>query len=102
MSSPFVCSVTCVRICWRPFTTRGAQLSILAGTVSTLGLIWLSPTIQVDILQNGEAWFPLRNPGIVTIPLAFVVAIVVSLLRPVPSEARRFVELERQLHLGVE
>jgi len=26
----------------------------------------------------------------------------VSLLRPVPSESRRFVELERQLHLGVE
>jgi cation/acetate symporter len=56
----------------------------------------------VDILHHSDAWFPLRNPGIVSIPLSFAVAIVVSLLRPVPSEARRFAELERQLHLGIE
>ena len=37
-----------------------------------------------------------------TIPLSFVVAIGVSLLRPVAAEERRFAELERQLHLGVE
>jgi hypothetical protein len=30
------------------------------------------------------------------------VAIGVSLLRPVESEQRRFVEIERRLHLGVE
>jgi cation/acetate symporter len=89
-------------IFWGRLTTGGAQASMLVGTFSTIALIWLSPTIQVDILRNPDAWFPLRNPGIVTIPLAFAVAIVVSLLRPVPSEARRFVELERQLHLGVE
>jgi cation/acetate symporter len=89
-------------IFWRRLTTTGAQLSMLVGTFSTIGLIWLSPTIQVDILKNSDAWFPLRNPGLVTIPLSFAVAVIVSLLRPVPSEARRFVELERQLHLGVE
>jgi cation/acetate symporter len=89
-------------IFWSRLTTAGAQISMLVGTFSTLILIYLSPTIQIDILKNTEALFPLRNPGIVTIPLSFAVAIVVSLLRPVPSEARRFVELERQLHLGVE
>jgi len=89
-------------IFWRRLTTSGAQISMLVGTFSTVALIYLSPTIQIDILKNPEAWFPLRNPGIVTIPLSFAVAIVVSLLRPVPSEARRFAELERQLHLGVE
>jgi cation/acetate symporter len=89
-------------IFWRRLTTTGAQLSMLVGTFSTIALIWLSPTIQVDILKNPDAWFPLRNPGIITIPLSFAVAILVSLLRPVPSEARKFDELERQLHLGVE
>jgi cation/acetate symporter len=89
-------------IFWRKLTTAGAQYSMLAGTASALGLIYLSPTIQVDILGNAEAWFPLRNPGIVSISIAFAVAIGVSLLRPVPSEEQRFVELERQLHLGVE
>jgi cation/acetate symporter len=89
-------------IFWKRLTTAGAQISMITGTVSTLLLIYLSPTIQLDILKHAEAWFPLRNPGIVTIPLSFVVAIGVSLLRPVPSEERRFVELERQLHLGLE
>ena len=86
---------------WRRLTTGGAQASMLVGTFSALLLIWFSPTIQVDILKS-EAWFPLRNPGIVTVPLSFAVAILVSLLRPVESEQRRFIELERRLHLGAE
>jgi cation/acetate symporter len=89
-------------IFWRRLTTAGAVASMLIGTVSTLTLIYLSPTIQIDVLKHTEAWFPLRNPGILTIPLSFVTAIAVSLLRPAPAEAQRFVELERQLHLGVE
>ena len=89
-------------IFWSRLTTAGAQASMLIGTVSTLALIYLSPTIQIDVLKHADAWFPLRNPGIITIPLSFVTAILVSLLRPVPADARRFVELERQLHLGVD
>lgn len=89
-------------IFWSRLTTAGAQASMLVGTVSTLALIYLSPTIQMDVLKHADAWFPLRNPGIVTIPLSFVTAIAVSLMRPAPAEARRFVELERQLHLGVD
>jgi len=89
-------------IFWSRLTTAGAQSSMIVGTLAALLLIYFSPTIQVDILHNKEAWFPLRNPGIVSIPLSFAVAIGVSLLRPVSSEARRFAELERQLHLGLE
>ena len=89
-------------IFWRRLTTTGAQMSMIVGTVSTIALIWLSPTVQIDIMGNTEAWFPLRNPGIVTIPLSFAVAVIVSLLRPVASESRRFAELESQLHLGAD
>ena len=39
---------------WRPFTTRGAQASILFGTVATLVLIYLSPTIQIDLLKHTD------------------------------------------------
>jgi cation/acetate symporter len=88
-------------IFWSRLTTAGAQASMIIGTVSTLALIYLSPTIQVDMLKS-EALFPYRNPGIVSIPLAFAVAILVSLIRPVPEEQRKFAELERQLHLGVD
>ena len=78
-------------IFWKRLTTAGAQTSMIVGTVSTLVLIYLSPAIQIDILKAESAWFPLRNPGIVTIPLSFAVAVLVSLLRPVPAEARGFV-----------
>jgi cation/acetate symporter len=87
---------------WRPFTTRGAQASMIAGTLSALILIYLSPTIQVSVLGREDAWFPLRNPGLVTIPLAFVVGIATSLLGPERSADEAFPALERRLHLGAD
>jgi cation/acetate symporter len=89
-------------IFWKGLTTAGAQASMLVGTGATVLLIFLSPTIQIDILGNDTAWFPLRNPGLVTIPLAFIVAIAVSLMKPVASEARSFMEAERRLHMGAD
>jgi cation/acetate symporter len=85
---------------WRPFTTRGAQASMIAGTASALLLIYLSPTIQVSVLGREEAWFPLRNPGLVTIPLAFVAGIAASLWMPERSADEAFPALQHRLHLG--
>jgi len=85
---------------WRGLTTRGAQVSMLTGTIASLVLIYLSPTIQVDILKHTDAWFPWRNPGLVSMPLAALAAVVVSLLWPEPEAALRFAEVERRLHLG--
>ncbi len=87
-------------IFWRGFTTRGAQTSILVGTASALLLIYLSPTMQIDVLKNAFAPFPLRNPGLVTIPLSFIVGIAVSKLFPEPEAARGFAALQRRVHLG--
>jgi cation/acetate symporter len=89
-------------IFWKNLTTAGATASMVVGALSSVTLIALSPVIQVDILQRESALFPLRNPGLVSIPLSFAVAFVVSLLSPVSDEQRRFVESERQLHMGVE
>jgi cation/acetate symporter len=87
-------------IFWRRYTTAGAVTSMLLGTASTLVLIYVSPTVQVDLLRHESAWFPLRNPALVTMPLAFLAGILVSLLRPRPEEATRFDALSRKLHLG--
>ena len=83
---------------WRRFTTRAAQLSMLIGTVSSLVLIYLSPTIQIDVLKNDAAWFPLRNPGLISIPLAFATGMLVSLMWPEPAAEARFVEVEQRIH----
>jgi cation/acetate symporter len=89
-------------IFWSRLTTAGAVASMLTGTASTLLLIWLSPTVQVDVLGNSEAWFPLKNPALVTIPLSFAVGIVMSLLRREPTAEARFHANARQMQLGSE
>ncbi len=86
---------------WRRFTTHGAVASIIVGTVSSLVLIYLSPTVQIDILKQAHAFFPLKNPGLVTIPLSFVVGIVVSLLENDTVSAARFDEVEHRIHVGM-
>ena len=87
-------------IFWRRCTTTGVVASMLTGTVTTLLLIWLSPTIQVDVLQRTDAWFPLKNPALVTIPLAFVVGFVVSLATAEEGGDERFARVARRMHLG--
>jgi cation/acetate symporter len=87
-------------IFWRGFSTRGAQASMLVGTSSALILIYLSPTIQVSLLGRASAPFPLKNPGLITIPLSFLVGIAASRLFPEPEAAERFAEMEQRAHLG--
>ena len=83
---------------WRGFTTRAAQMSMLVGTASSLGLIYFSPTIQIDVLKNTTALVPLRNPGLISIPLSFAVAVVVARLWPEPEAQARFQEVEQRIH----
>jgi len=85
---------------WRRFTTSGAVSSILVGSISSLVLIYLSPTIQMTILKHDTALFPLKNPGLVTIPLSFLVGIVVSLFTAEQGAAKRFQEVEHRIHTG--
>ena len=85
---------------FRSLTTKGAVASILVGTFTSLFLIYLSPTIQVDMLNHASAIFPLKNPGLVSIPLSFLVAIVVSLLETDKRSSEKFVEVQQKIHLG--
>ncbi|WP_235685753.1 sodium:solute symporter family transporter [Corallococcus silvisoli] len=85
---------------WRGFTTRGAVASMLTGSLSAVLLIFLSPTVQVELLGHASAPFPLKNPGLVTIPLSFLVGWVVSLLAPEAEASRRFAEVEHRMHVG--
>jgi cation/acetate symporter len=89
-------------IFWRRYTTAGAVASMAVGTISTLLLIYLSPTIQVEILGHGSAWFPLKNPALITMPLSFVTGMIVSIFRPESEASTGFTRLERQTHVGLE
>jgi len=93
---------------WRRTSTAGAAASMIVGTLSTLTLIALSPAVQVDLLKRPDAWFPLKNPALVTIPLSFLTGIVVSLLWPAAintpdlaaQQQQRDHELETKVLLG--
>jgi len=87
-------------IFWRRFTTWGAVASILTGAISALVLIYISPTIQVDVFDKAEAVFPLKNPALISMPLAFAAGIIVSLVTRERDAERKFIEAERQIHLG--
>ena len=68
---------------WKRTTARGITASIIVGIVSSIGIILLSPTMyELYGLDPLTAPIPLKNPGIVSIPLAFLALIVVSLLTP--------------------
>ena len=88
-------------VVWRRFTTQGAVASILTGSILTVTLIVLSPTIQVDILKHKEAYFPLRNPAIVSMTVSFLVAIFVSLMTREPSAEVAFEDERLRTYLGV-
>ncbi len=87
-------------IFWRGCTTAGVVTAMIVGTLATLVLIFLSPTVQMDVLHRDSAWFPLKNPALVTVPLGFVSGILVSVLRPNATEAAAFAGVERQASLG--
>lgn len=62
---------------WRRFTTRGSVWSIYTGLVSATLLIVFSPAISGSpgsMLGEGIdfSWFPLDNPALVSVPLAFL------------------------------
>jgi len=87
-------------IFWRRLTTAGAVSSMVFGTVATLVLIYLSPTIQVDILKHTTASFPLKNPALLTIPMSFVIGITVSFLGRATSADETLTAHHRRMHLG--
>jgi len=84
---------------WKRFTTRGAVASMLTGTVVTVVLIVLSPTVYEDLFGYVPV-FPLRNPGVITVPLAFLVGILVSLASREPAAEEKFAEAQHRMHFG--
>jgi cation/acetate symporter len=71
---------------WPRFNTRGALWSMYGGLISTIVLIVFSPAVsgaKTAMLPTVDfAWFPLANPGIVSIPLAFILGMVGTLTSP--------------------
>jgi cation/acetate symporter len=92
---------------WKGFTTRGALWSIYGGLVSSIGLIAFSPVVsgKVDPATGASLsmitdtsvdfhWFPLSNPGIISIPLAFFLGWLGSRTSSEELDLAKFAEME--------
>ncbi|STX05097.1 solute symporter family protein [Kocuria rosea] len=68
---------------WRRFTTRGAVWSMYGGLIISVGLIVFSPVMsgtETSMIPTADfAWFPLQNPGIVSIPASFLLGFIGSM-----------------------
>lgn len=83
---------------WKRFNTRGAVWGIYGGLISATVLVICSPTFSgtpTSLLGEGVdiAWFPMSNPGLVSIPLGFIFAVVGTLMSS-ESRPERFATLQ--------
>jgi cation/acetate symporter len=85
---------------WKRFTTRGALWSMYGGLTSAIVLIAFSPVVsgsETSMLKTEAidfAIFPLSNPGIISIPLAFLLGWIVSVLDNRREDALKQSEME--------
>jgi cation/acetate symporter len=92
---------------WKGFTTKGALWSIYGGLIASIGLIIFSPVVSgkpadpntglsPSMITNPNIdfhWFPLDNPGLVSIPLAFFLGWLGSVLSK-EHDAQKYAEME--------
>jgi len=76
---------------WKKTTAKGIASSIIVGIVSSIGIILFSPTMYEKYgLVPASAPIPLDNPGIISIPLAVITLVVVSLLTQKDNSTKDF------------
>lgn len=98
---------------WPRFTARGALWSIYGGLISAVGLIVFSPVVSGQSGAGGAvpslitdphinfALFPLDNPGIVSIPLAFFLGWLGSVTDRQPADPVRFARIQVRALTGI-
>ncbi len=70
--------VLILSIYWRGLTTAGAIAGAIAGLISAVGLVILSPAVWQKVLGNSQAIFPYDHPALFSMSAAFVVTWLVS------------------------
>ena len=88
--------VLILALTWRRFSRTGAIVGMLSGLLSSLLLIVIGPTVM-----GAHALFPLENPGLVSIPLGFIGALLGTLARRDPESEAMFTELHVRAETGI-
>jgi cation/acetate symporter len=97
---------------WKRFNTSGALWSIYGGLAITVLLIVFSPVVSGKKDANGNLTasmiqgvdfhlFPLDNPGIVSIPVSFLLGYLGTVLAKEKADPARYAEMEVRSLTGV-
>jgi cation/acetate symporter len=98
---------------WKRFNTTGALCSIYGGLAICILLIIFSPVVSgkpvnpatglsPSMLQGVDfSWFPLDNPGIVSIPLSFLLGYLGTVLSKDDNDPNKVAEMEVRSLTGV-
>ncbi|MGW3357616.1 solute symporter family protein [Streptomyces bungoensis] len=83
---------------WRAFTTRGAVWAVYGGLVPALGLVLLSPVVSGSpgsfFPDVDFQYFPLQNPGLVSIPLGFIAGWLGTVTSDEAADEAKYAETE--------
>ncbi|CAD5935050.1 MULTISPECIES: solute symporter family protein [Streptomyces] len=83
---------------WKRFTTQGALWSIYGGLSSSVLLVLFSPVVSskpTSMFPSVDfAWFPLENPGLISIPLGFLLGWLGSVIGKEKPDTDKYAELE--------
>jgi cation/acetate symporter len=98
---------------WKDFTTQGALWSIYGGLVACVTLIVFSPVVSgaavnpatgksTSLFQDVDFhWFPLNNPGLISIPLSFLLGWLGTKLSKERPDVAKYAELEVRSLTGI-
>jgi cation/acetate symporter len=90
---------------WRRFTTQGAVWSMYGGLGAAIVLIIFSPVVSggtTSMIKDANfALFPLSNPGIVSIPLAFLLGWLGTVLDKKREDTAKQAEMEVRSLTGI-
>lgn len=97
--------VILLTIFWKKFNTAGAITGMVVGLASALVMVAISPNIWSPeagaAILVGKPLVTLTNPGIVSIPMGFLAAIIGTLLSTKKEDARNFDEILVKANTGL-
>ncbi|KIF73868.1 acetate permease [Streptomyces sp. 150FB] len=83
---------------WKKFTTQGALWSIYGGLASSVLLVLFSPVVSgkpTSMFPGVDFhFFPLENPGLISIPLGFLLGWIGTLVSKEEPDTGKYAELE--------
>ncbi|WP_410653408.1 cation acetate symporter [Amycolatopsis sp. cmx-4-54] len=90
---------------WKRFNTTGTLWGIYGGLIASLVLVFFSPVMSgaADSIITGVDfhWFPLKNPGLVSIPFSFLCGFVGTFVGRSKADPVKHAEMEVRSLTGI-